>query len=131
MHAYFAILIRIFEGRLGTRDKYLYACLMPLSGAITMVADGEGRFGAMTQAYFLATVMVIIYYNVSVLIVNALATVILNLIAMIIFPKEYLALHHLIVWIFIVVVYAVLVITVYLVINYTNNLYKQVENQNE
>lgn len=128
---FFAILIRVFEGQLGTRAKYLYACLMPLSGAITMVADGEGRFGAMTQAYFLATVMVIIYYNVSVLIVNALATVILNLLAMIIFPKEYLALHHLIVWIFIVVVYAVLVITVYLVINYTNNLYKQVENKNE
>ena len=127
----FAILIRLFEGNLGPKAKYLYSCIMPLAGAITMVADGEGRFGAMTQAYFLATVMVIIYYDVSVLIVNALATVILNMLAMIIFPKEYLALHHLIVWIFIVVVYAVLVITVYLVINYTNNLYKQVENQKE
>ena len=127
----FAIFIRIFEQKLGTRAKYLYACIMPVGGAIIMVADGAGRFGAMTQAYFLATVMIIIYYDVSVLITNAVATVALNLLAMLIAPKAYLALHHFIVWIFIVVVYALLVITVYLIINYTNKLYQQVEDQKE
>ena len=127
----FAILIRAFEGKLGPKAKYLYACIMPLGGAITLVLDGEGRFGAMTHAYFLATVMVIIYYNVSVLIANAAATLVLNLVAMILFPKAYMSLHHLIVWIFIVIVYALLVITVQLIINYTNHLYQEVEKQNE
>lgn len=127
----FAIFIRIFEPKLGTRAKYLYACVMPVGGSIIMIADGEGRFGAMTQAYFLATVMIIIYYDVSVLITNAVATIVLNLFAMLIASKAYLALHHLIVWIFIVVVYVLLVITVYLIISYTNKLYQQVEDQKE
>lgn len=39
----------------------------------------------MTQAYFLATVMVIAYYDVSVVKVNAIVTVVVNCLAMIIF----------------------------------------------
>ncbi len=127
----FAGIIRVFENQLGTKAKYLYNLLMPFFGAIVMVADGHARFGAMTQAYFLATTMAIIYYDVSVLIFNGVATVVCNLIAMLCFPKAFMALHHLIVWIFILLVYAVLVITVCLVIFYTNNLYKQIEDKNQ
>lgn len=107
-----AILIRVFEGKLGAKAKYFYACIMPVCGAITMVVGNDGKFGAMTQAYFLATVMVIAYYDVSVIKVNFIVTVVVNMVAMIIFPEAYLKLHNLIIWIFILIVYTLCAISV-------------------
>ncbi|MDE7422859.1 MAG: chemotaxis protein [Lachnospiraceae bacterium] len=122
-----AILIRVFEKQLGTKAKYLYACMMPVFGAITMVADGEGRFAAMTHAYFLNTVMIIIFYDITLLKVTTGVTAIINLIALLIFQKAYFSLHNPIVWIFILIVYVLLAITVYLIITYTNSLYAKVK----
>lgn len=122
-----AIGIKIFEKKLGNKAKYLYACIMPLCGTLIMIADGEGRFGAMTQAYFLATVMIITYYNLNIVKTNVAVTVIANLIGMILFPKSYLNLHKLIVWIFILIVYILLGITVYAIVLYTNSLYRAIE----
>lgn len=122
-----AILIRVFEKQLGEKAKYCYCCLMPVAGSIIMVADGEGRFEAMTQAYFLATVMLIIYYDLNVLKWNAIATVTLNIVAGILFPSAYLKLHNLIIWIFILIVYILLVVTITFIIKYTQGLYLCVE----
>lgn len=126
-----AVLIRIFERQLGIKAKYFYSCLMPVMGTVVLIVDAEGRFAAMTQAYFLATVMSIIYYDKSVLITNAIATIFFNLVGIIFFTGAYTSLHNLVVWIFIVIVYVVLVIALYLIIEYTNNLYKKVENQSK
>lgn len=122
-----AILIRVCEGKLGSKAKYFYACIMPICGAITMVVGNDGKFGAMTQAYFLATIMVIAYYDVSVIKVNAIVTVAVNAIAMIIFPEAYLKLHNLIVWIFILIVYILCAITAFLISNRTYRLFVNVE----
>ena len=118
-----AVLIRLFENKLGTKAKYFYSCLMPIGGVITMIADGEGRYAAMTQAYFLATIMIIIYYDVKLLCITAGTTIIANFVALITFQKAYFNLHNPIVWLFILIVYILLVITVYLIISYTNSLY--------
>lgn len=126
-----AVLIRIFERQLGIKAKYFYSCLMPVMGTVILIVDAEGRFAAMTQAYFLATVMSIIYYDKSVLITNAIATIFFNLVGIIFFTGAYTSLHNLVIWIFIVIVYVVLVIALYLIIEYTNNLYKKVENQSK
>lgn len=125
----FAILIRIFENQLGDKAKYLYACLMPVGGAITMVVGDDGRYGAMTQAYFLATLMVVAYYDVSVVKVNAIVTVVVNVAAMIIFPGSYLKLHNLVVWVFILIVYMVEVVTAYVIANRTLSLFVSVEKE--
>lgn len=122
------ILIRLLEKPLGNKAKYLYACIMPVCGAITMVVGNDGKFGAMTQAYFLATVMVIAYYDVSVIKVNAIATIAVNTVAMLIFPEAYLKLHRLIVWIFILIVYMLEVITAYVIAGRTFSLFANVEN---
>lgn len=127
-----AIIIKVFEEKIGVKAKYLYACMMPICGAITMVADGEGRFAAMTHAYFLNTVMIIIFYDIMLLKVTAGVTIVTNLIALIIFQKAYFSLHNPIVWIFILIVYILLSLTVYLIITYTNSLYDRVkEKENE
>ena len=121
------ILIRVFEKKLGTKAKYLYACMMPICGAITMVADGEGRFAAMTHAYFLNTIMIIIFYDITLLKVTTGVTILINMITLLIFQKAYLSLHKPIVWIFILIVYVLLALTVYLIIVYTNSLYTKVK----
>ena len=127
----FAILIRVFEGKLGTKAKYCYACLMPVCGAITMVVGNDGKFGAMTQAYFLATIMIIAYYDVSVIKVNSIVTVVVNMVAMIIFPEAYLKLHNLIVWIFILIVYTLCAITAFLISSRTYNLFVNVKEKED
>lgn len=125
----FAILIRCMEGKLGANAKYFYACLMPVGGTIVTVVGNDGRFGAMTQAYFLATVMVIAYYDTTVIKVNAIATVIINLVAMIIFPGAYLKLHSLDIWIFILIVYILLVATCMVITVRARDLFGNVEDK--
>lgn len=126
-----AIPIRVFEGKLGSKAKYLYACLMPVGGAITMVVGNDGKFGAMTQAYFLATVMVIAYYDASVIKVNVIVTVAVNAVAMIIFPGAYLQLHSLVIWIFILIVYILCAITAFLISSRTYGLFVNVEEKDD
>ncbi len=126
-----AILIRAFEGKLGTKAKYFYACLMPIGGAIIMVVGNDGKFGAMTQAYFLATVMAIAYYDASVIKVNAIVTVAVNMVAMIIFPGAYLKLHSLVIWIFILIVYILCAVTAFLISSRTYSLFVNVEEKED
>ena len=122
-----AVFIRLFENKLGTKAKYFYSCLMPIGGVITMIADGEGRYAAITQAYFLATIMIIIYYDIKLLKVTAGVTIVANFAALVIFQKAYFSLHNPVVWLFILIVYILFVITVYLIITYTNSLYDVVK----
>ncbi|MBQ4523011.1 MAG: hypothetical protein IJA10_08695 [Lachnospiraceae bacterium] len=121
-----AVLIRIFEKKLGSKAKYLYACLMPVIGAVTMVVGNDGRFGAMTQAYFLVTLMIVAYYDTSVILVNVIVTIVVNAVAMMAFPEAYLKLHNLIVWIFILIVYILEAITAYLIAARSCQLFKDV-----
>lgn len=110
-----AVGIKIFEKKLDSKAKYLYACLMPVYGAFTLVVSNDGKFGAMTHVYFLATVMVIAYYDISVVKANIAVTMAVNIVVMIIFPAAYLKVHNLIVWIFIWIVYVLCAITAFLI----------------
>ena len=122
----FGVLIRIFEKSLGAKAKYLYASLMPVFGAVTIVVGNDGKFGAMTQAYFLATVMIIAYYDVSVVKVNAIVTIAVNVLALIIFPGAYFKLHKPIVWLFILIVYSLEVVVSYVIAGRTFKLISDV-----
>lgn len=122
----FSVLIRVFEKQLGGMAKYLYACIMPVGGAITMVVGNDGKFGAMTQAYMLALILTIAYFDASVVKVNAIVTIVVNTLAMIIFPGAYLKLHNLPVWIFILLVYLLQVIAAYVISARTFGMFKKV-----
>lgn len=126
-----ALVVKAFEKKLDAYAKYLYACLMPVYGAFTLVVSNDGKFGAMTHAYFLATVMIIAYYNTSVVKVNVLVTLVVNVVTMIIFPGPYLKLHNLIVWVFIWIVYLLCAITSFLIAGRTNKLLVDVESKEE
>ncbi len=127
----FSILIRAFEKPLGACAKYLYVSIMPVVGAIVIVVGNDGKFGAMTQAYFLILVMSIAYYEKKAVIANAIVTITVNALAMIIFPKSYLLMHNLSVWVFIMLVYLLGVMTAYIISMRTYQLFMDVESKEE
>lgn len=106
---------KIFERKLGSKAKYIYGSIIPVIGAITIAFATDGHFVAMTQAYMLITVMMISYYDINLIKVNAIVTVVVNLVLMIIFPKGFLALHVPAAWVFILAVYVLLILTCVLI----------------
>ena len=121
------VLVRVFEKKLGKYAKYLYVSIMPFWGVFVMGIGNDGKFGAMTQAYFLWLLLSIAYYNVSVVKVNAVVTLVANLLGFIIFPSGYLKLHSLIVWIFIGIVFLLSVIGSVMIAQRTCALFGVVE----
>lgn len=99
------VLVRVFEKKLGKYAKYLYVSIMPFWGVFVIGIANDGKFGAMTQAYFLWLILSIAYYNISVVKVNAIVTLVANIIGFIIFPSGYFKMHSLVVWIFIGIVF--------------------------
>lgn len=122
-----SILIRIFEKKLGRIAKYLYISIMPIFGVVVIVFANDGKFGAITQAYFMGLILAIAYYDVSVIKVNAIVTLVSNIAGMLIFPKSYLKMETLVVWIFIGIVYIVALIAAGLITKRTYALFKTVE----
>lgn len=105
-----AVLTRIFEKRLGEKAKYFYACIPPVIGALTAAAgstSASGGYVCLTHYYFVTTVLLISYYDLKLIKVNAIVTVVANAVLMILFPTGFLKLHVLIGWIFMVVFYFV------------------------
>ena len=127
----FGILTRIFEKKLGKLAKYIYVSILPVVGAVVIVFANDGKFGAMTQAYFLILVLSIAYYDKSVVLVNAIVTVAVNAVAMIIFPGSYLLMHNLPVWIFIMLVFMLGVMTAYVISMRTYRLFETVETKED
>lgn len=107
-----AILTKVFEKQLGSKVKYIYACIPPIIGAITAAFCGPSAsagYVCLTHYYFVTTLLLVPYYEQKLLKVNAIVTVVVNAGMMIIFPAGFLKLHNLIGWIFTGIVYAILV----------------------
>lgn len=99
------VMIRLFEVKLGKFAKYLYVSIIPLFGTVVIVVGADGKFAAMTQAYFFVLLLSVGYYDISVVKVNAVVTFVFTIMGMIIFPNAFLQMHSWIVWIFIGIVY--------------------------
>ena len=107
-----AIVTKLLEKSLGSRTKYVYACIPPIIGAITVAVsctnDSPG-YVCITHYYFVATLLLVPYYKQEVLKFSYIITVVVNTIVMILFPAGFLKLHSVIGWIFTTIVYTVLV----------------------
>ena len=104
---------------------------MPVCGAITIVMGTPGVFGAMVEAYFLILFLTIPYYEISVVKVYAVITIGVNAIAMILFPKPYLVMDTLAVWIFLWLVFLLAVIASAVIVIRARSLFLEVENKEE
>lgn len=120
-------LIRMFEKKLNNIAKYLYLSIIPVLGMVTIVVDNEGRFGAISQCYFLLIILATAYYNFDAIKVTAMITIIFNGIALIIFHNAYMKLHSTVVWFFILIVYLLAVMATSLITRRTNELFVKVE----
>lgn len=106
-----AILTRVFEKNLGNKAKYLYACIPPVIGAITTAVsctNDSAGYLCITHYYFVATLLLVSYYDQKLLKVSTIVTVAVNAALMIIFPAGFFKLHNLIGWIFAAIVYIIL-----------------------
>lgn len=103
-----SILTKLFEKLLGDYAKYVYISIIPVIGAITISIPNDGVFGAFTNAYFLVTVLAVPYYNLNVIKVSAIMTVVPNAIFMIFFTEAFTKMHTFSIWILILMVYALL-----------------------
>lgn len=105
------ILTKLFEKQLGGKAKYVYACIPPVVGAITCAVcntDTSASYICITHYYMVALVLLVPYYEQKLLRVNTIVTIVVNAVMMILFPAGFLKLHHIIGWIFLVIVFLVL-----------------------
>lgn len=105
-----SILIRVLEKKLGRLAKYLYNCVMPVIGLLVIVVANDGKYGALTHAYIFCLIISIAYYDVSVIKVNAIVTLVTNVLGMILFPDAFKKMHSVPLWIFIGIVYLLSVV---------------------
>lgn len=122
-----SILVKLFEKLLKGYAKYLYLSIIPVVGAISIAVGNDGVFGAMTNAYFLVTLLAVPYYNLNTIKVNAIATVLPNAILMLIFPGAFIKMHTASIWVFILLVYILFIAGCVFITIRTRGLFSSVE----
>ena len=122
-----SIFVKMFEKVLGKFAKYLYISIFPLLGGLTMAYTGDGLFGAMTHCFFLMLVLEVAYFDKSLIVVNAVSTILGNLIIGLIFKTEYLVMFNAPVWAFIMIVYFIGAFLAYGVASRAYTLFSEVE----
>lgn len=107
----FAIITKLLEKPLGSKAKYVYACIPPVLGAVTAAVsctNDSAGYVCLTHYYFVATLLLVPYYEQRLIRTSYIVTVVVNAGMMIAFPAGYLKLHSVIGWIFTTIVYTVL-----------------------
>ena len=125
-----AILTKVFEKPLGSRAKYVYACIPPIVGAITAAVSNtndSAGYVCLTHYYFVATLLLVPYYEQKLLRVSTIVTFVVNAGMMIAFPAGFLKLHLPIGWIFTGVVYLVLFAACSFIVYRATTLFTMVE----
>ena len=125
-----AILTKVFEKPLGSRAKYVYACIPPIVGAITAAVSNtndSAGYVCLTHYYFVATLLLVPYYEQKLLRVSTIVTFVVNAGMMIAFPAGFLKLHLPIGWIFTGIVYLVLFAVCSFIVYRATTLFTMVE----
>lgn len=121
------LLIRILEKPLGKYAKYFYISALPAIGAVVLSFSTPDVFGAMAEAYFLILFLAIPYYDLSIIGVCTVMTILPNVIAMILRPDQFFAMYSLSIWIFIWMVYILAATASAMIVNRTLALFQTVE----
>lgn len=125
-----AIITKLLEKSLGSRTKYVYACIPPIVGALTAAissTNDSAGYVCITHYYFVATLLLVPYYEQKLLKTSYIVTVVVNAVMMIIFPAGFLKLHSAIGWLFTAVVYTILLVACCFISHRTSVLFEMVE----
>lgn len=121
-----AVITKLFEEKLGNATKYVYACIPPIIGAITAAVcntNDSDSYVCLTHYYFVATLLLVPYYDLKLIQVSTMVTIVANAALMAAFPTGFLKLHSLICWIFTGIIYLVLFAACTFISNHTNVLF--------
>ncbi len=122
-----SLITKALEKFLGKFAKYIYISILPVLGAVTIILGTPGCFGAMVEAYFLILFLAVPYYDLSMIKVCGIATIVPNVIAMIIFPQAYLAMYTTSIWIFAGMVYILAILVSVMIVMRARTLFLTVE----
>lgn len=122
-----SLITKALEKFLGKFAKYIYISILPVLGAVTIILGTPGCFGAMVEAYFLILFLAVPYYDLSMIKVCGIATIVPNVIAMIIFPQAYLAMYTTSIWIFAGMVYILAILVSVMIVMRARALFLTVE----
>lgn len=129
-----AIITKLLEKQLGSNAKYVYACIPPIIGAITAAVSNtndSGGYICLTHYYFVATLLLVPFYEQKLIKMSYIVTVVVNAGMMIVFPAGFLKLHSLIGWVFTTIVYTVLVAACCFISYRATVLFGMVENKEQ
>lgn len=127
-----AIIVKIFEKKIGSAVKYVYACIPPIVGVLTCCVcstPDSDSFVCITHYYMATTVLLVIYMDMNLIKVNAIVTAVLNVVGILLFPAGFLKLHKLIGWVFIFLFYFILVAGSMFICYRTNMFFNMVANK--
>ena len=100
-------MIQISEKKIKGFKKYAkYAYMtIPFWGTCVLIVSNDGKFAAVTQAYFMWLILSIAYYDVFVVLLCSAVTIASTAGAIILFPEAMLKLDNLTIWFYIFTVY--------------------------
>lgn len=127
-----AILVKLLEKKLGNAAKYIYACIPPIIGAVTCAVcstSDSDSYVCITHYYMVATLLLVLYLDMKLIRANAIVTIVVNLLLMIIFPAGFLKLHKVIGWVFILLFYVLLFVGSTFITYRTKHLFGVVEDK--
>ncbi|MDE6053477.1 MAG: hypothetical protein K2G55_06915 [Lachnospiraceae bacterium] len=125
-----AVITKLLEKNLGSKAKYVYACIPPIAGAITAAVSNtndSAGYVCLTHYYFVATLLLVPYYEQKLLKTSYIVTVVVNVVMMVLFPAGFLKLHSVIGWIFTAIVYTILLVACCFISYRTSTLFGMVE----
>lgn len=121
------LLIRLLEKRIGwfkAYAKYAYMT-MPFWGTCVLIVSNDGKFAAVTQAYFMWLILSIAYCEASVVLFCAAVTIVSTAGAIILFPEAMLKLDNYTIWLYIFTVYFMATILAAIIAERMRNLIEQ------
>jgi len=130
----FALLTKLLEKKLGSKTKYVYACIPPVIGAITAAVsctNDSAGYVCLTHYYFVATLLLVPYYEQRLIKTSYIVTIVVNAGMMLAFPAGFLKLHSAIGWFFTAVVYTVLLAACCFISLRVTTLFGMVEKKEE
>ena len=118
------IVIRLLEKKKVWFKKYAkYAYMtLPVWCTIVLVLDNEGRFAAVTQAYFFYLALSIAYCDVKMVFWCASITMVSTIVAIVFFPEAMFNLDTPIVWLYIFLIYIAAIYFCAVIANRMRNL---------
>ncbi len=106
---FYFFLIRLMEPILGAYAKYFYVCCVPIGCAFMTIIDGEGRFMAVSQCYFVWILLSASYGQIHIVIWCAITTLLSNFLGIILFPSAFFHTMVMIGWVYCFIIYIIAV----------------------